>query len=400
MTAPHPDTKPDWALTARERTNQQRQADGKPPLPKRRWPWYLCGVVLLAGGAWYATHLPQVAPTAQEPVASAPMRMEINPQERMEVTIGPVARTLRITGTLHPVDTIGVSGPVGGRVDSVLVRVGERVKQGDVLVRLDPEPLERARNSQRATVAATQAQMTLAQTQRDRTRALVARGGSTQAALEQAEAEYAALEAQLEGQRETLAAAEFDRANTTITAPISGTITTRDANPGTTIASGSTVATIADLHAVDFEATVPLAYVGQIAVGQTVRITADGAQHDHTGTVARINPVADAQSRATSVFITVPNPDGALLGGMYAVGQITIDHQEGTLVPEEAVRTDAQEPYVLVVRNQILERQTVATTLDWSERSTLIHSGLETGDVILTAALPELVAGDSVALVD
>jgi len=393
---------PEWALSKRERANRARQQEGLPPLPKRRWPWVVVVLLLAGGGGWYATQGTPVAsaPLASETLASAPLRMEINAQEYTTARVAPVDRTLRITGTIHPRESVDVSGPVGGRVQEVSVRVGDRVEEGAVVMRLDPEPLERARGAQAATVAATEAQLTLARSQRDRTRALVGRGGSTQAQLDQAEGEVSALEAQLDGQRESLAAATLDVENAALRAPIAGVVVAREANPGSTIAAGAPVVRIADLSAVDFEASVPLAQAARLATGQQVRVQADGADGTFTGVLERINPVADAQARATSVFIRIPNPDGALLGGMYAVGQITIDSQDGVLIPEDGVREDDQGSYVLVVRDGVLERAAVEITPDWTERHSLIREGVKDGEVIITAALPELRAGDPVVLVE
>lgn len=395
--------KPTWAMSKRERTNAERQSQGLPRLPRHKWPWFVLVLLIGAGVAWYV--LQGANGVASSEVASTQgqeetvLRMEINALEYETVEPGDVVRTVRVTGTLRPVDEATVSGPVGGRVLSVPVRVGDTVKEGDVLAQLDAEPLEIARNLQASTAQSTQAQLSLAQSQRERTDALFARGSASEAQRDQASIEAQTLEAQLAAQRDSLAAAELDLRNATIRSPIDGAVTERSINPGATIAAGAAVATVSDLSTVEMEAQVPVANGASLRAGQEVGVSVDGLREAYTGTITRINPVASSDSRALTLFVRLDNTEGALLGGMYATGDIAVEVRPNAItLPKEAIRTENEQPYVMVVEEGVLVERPVSIIANWSQESSLVEEGLEAGDIVVNAALPELVAGDAVVL--
>jgi len=395
-------TKPEWAQSKREKDNVARQAQGLKPR-RRRWPWILLGLVVIGGGAGYLYMQSQPQPVAPEPeVAAAPAAMQLNPSEILTVAPQTLRQTIRVTGSLAPQQQTELASQVGGRVISVSVRPGDPVTAGQTLVQVDTVSLELQLRQQRATAEATRAQMVLAQRQLERTTDLIERGLSPSSGLEEAQSSVDALRANLAALEAGVASAEVSLENATLVAPFDGVVSARTVEPNQTIAAGATALTIVDMSMIELQGAAPVGVSAQIAAGQSVDVTVEGLRSQtFAGEVVRVNPVAAEGTRTIPVYISIDNPDGLLRGGMFAAGQIVVEQVEGALaVPAVAVREDAEGLYVLKVENDTLVRQAVEQGETWDRgRLVQINSGIAEGDIIVGAALDEVQAGDTVALV-
>lgn len=398
--------KPEWAMNQREIENARRRRAGEKPLP-RRWPWVLLGLAVLGGGGYwyYRTQILPTLPTAEivsaepEPVIS---QMQVNPYEYATVTPVTLQRLVRVTGTLKPSRQSQISSQTTGRVDEVTVRPGDRVGQGELLVQVDLRQLQITLDLQRATAEATRAQLKLAEAQLERVKALSGRGVSSSSDLDSAQTSVDGLRAQLSALVDQVASAELSLQQATVVAPFAGIIAERSVEPGQIVTQGTALMTLVDLHQMEFQAFAPLAAGPSLKAGQKVSVTVDGIRDlVFTGTVTRINPIATEGARTLPVYITLDNEDGLLRGGMYSVGQIVVEElPEALAVPAEALREDRTGAYVLKVTEGKVERQSVTTGKTWAGNMVEISEGLTPGEVVITAALPELDPGDAVVLVE
>jgi RND family efflux transporter MFP subunit len=187
-----------------------------------------------------------------------------------------------------------------------------------------------------------------------------------------------------------------------VTAPFDGIVTARAVEPGTVIGAGTTLMSVVDLATVELEAAAPVAAGVLLQPGQTVEVSVDGiADRVFEGTVARINPVAAEGTRAIPVYITMDNAEGLLFGGMFATADVVVAAAPGALaVPSEAIRTDAGGAYVLTITDDTLVRTPVTIADTWAGGLTRVTGGLEPGDEVVMAALPELDPGDVIERVE
>src|SRR5690606_29921075 len=117
------------------------------------------------------------------------------------------------------------------------------------------------------------------------------------------------------------------------------------------------------------------------------------------GTVERISPVAVAGTRSIPIFIAMENPENRLRGGMFATGRVTVAEAENAVaVPTPAIRTDDEGTFVLTLKDGKLERTPVEVKRTWNGDRLTEVSGLSTGDVAVSAALPDLRPGVSAVL--
>lgn len=393
--------KPEWAQTRRDKAHAARAAAGLPP--RRRWPWVVLALLVVGGIAWYlltatqTTEAPTVEATAAEPV------MQINEAEVTTIEPQLLTQLVRVSGPISPRRQAALTALVGGVVETVTFRPGDRVGEGEVLVQIDTRNLRIQLDQQRNTAEATRAQLTLAESQLERTLALSDRGLSTSSGLEQAESNVAALRANLAALEGQVTAAEAALEDAAVNAPFSGIVSSRSAEPGQAVSPGAPLVSIVDLSVLEMQASAPVSVNAQIAPGQRVTVTIEGIPgKTFEGVVDRVNPVAIEGTRTIPVYITLENNEGLLRGGMFASGQIVVAEQADALaVPASAIREDATGEYVLKLEDGVLVRQAIERGTSWSRGRTIeIVDGLAAGDTVISASLPELDPGDRFEMVD
>ncbi len=399
-------TKPDWAKSDRQLGRDARLAAGE-PTRLRRWPWVVGVLLFVAVAGGYAYYSTEIAPqtTAVPPAtpqAAVEAAMQINPDEMTMLEPQRLERRVRVSGTLSPWRSTQLSSQTGGEVEEVTVRPGDTVAAADLLVQIDTENLLLELDQAQSNVAATRAQLALAEVQLERVRALVERGVTTSSTLDEAQSTVTQLTASLDALEDQVAGAQLRLRNATVRAPFSGIVSARAVEPGQYVGIGAPLISIVDLSTVELRANAAVADGALLRRDQTVMITVDGVEgRSFEGRVARINPVAEEGTRTIPVYVMIDNSDGILLGGMFASAQVVVDAVENAIaMPTRALREDVDGPYVLRIEGDALVRQGVETGGTWAGRLTQITSGLEPGQAVVTAPLPALHPGDTVELVE
>lgn len=399
MTTENP--KPEWAQSKRDKENVERIAAGLKP-KRRRWPWLVLGLVVVGGAAAiYASNQQAEVPAVEEPVA-APV-MQINPSEISTIAAQTLQRTVKVTGSLAPKQQTQLASQVSGKVVAVMVRPGDAVREGDVLLQLDTESLRIQLNQQTNTANATRAQLQLAESQLNRTTDLIERGLAASSGIEQAQSSAEALRANLAALEGQVEAATIALQNATLKAPMDGIISERNVSPGQTVQQGAVLFTIVDLSEVELNASAPVASSALFAKGQEVAVTVEGLPDQaFKGVVDRINPIALSGTRSIPVYVALQNTDNLLRGGMFATGQIVVAERPNALaVPKTALHEDAEGFFVLKLVDGKVERQAIEQGESWNgNRLVEITSGLAEGDVVVTAPLTQLQPGDLITMVE
>jgi membrane fusion protein, multidrug efflux system len=409
-------SKPDWAMSRRERDAAERIAEGRAPKKRRRWPWLVLVLVLIGGaGGWLVQSgtLEEMQAAREDAAAQALAEAEaraaraavvqLAPFEVAEVAPDTLMETLRITGSLAPVRQVLLSSEVSARVETVAVRAGDAVAEGDVLVEFDTEALDSQFEQARANAEATRVQLEQARTDYERTQNLVERGLQPQNTLDRARSTLDQLTATLTAQESLVSNAERGRERATVTAPFDGVISERAVDPGQFAATGTPLVTLVDLTALEVDATAPVAFAPVLTPGLAVDIRVEGfGDRLFRGQVERLSPVAIEGSRMLPVYISLDNVTGELRGGMFASGQIVLEaHEDAIGLPVGALRRDAEGAHVLVIEAGTAERRAVEPGRTWNAGALVeILSGLAPGDVVVTEPMPALRPGDKVELLE
>lgn len=336
-----------------------------------------------------------------EDAAKSPPPAELAPADVALVESRALSELLPLSGSLMPVVQAMVKSKVAGELLSVSVREGQSVAKGEVIARIDTKNQQALADSQRATVEKMRADSAMAKLQLDNNVRLLERKFIAPTVVDTSRSAYAAAEAGVKAAAAQARLAEIGLADAVVRAPIAGVVAKRMVQPGEKVSPDAPLVSIVDLGLLELEASVPASEVPNIKVGQAVNFTVDGfGERRFTGTVERINPIAEASSRALLLYLAVPNSDGSLKGGMFAQGSLLLDATApAPVIPLIAVRNDGGLPYVLVVKDGKLVQRTVTLGVKSAQEGLVqVTSGLEVGERVLAASSSLLKADMAVTL--
>jgi membrane fusion protein, multidrug efflux system len=372
-------------------------------MPKRRSLWLAAALVLLAaaiGTAALKKKTPQAAalPTA----AQAPAWLELLPSDVARVTPHELRQTLALSGSLKAVSQAVVKARVAGEVREVLVREGEAVTAGQVLVRMDASEYQARFEQAKGALQAARAQLEIASKTRDNNRALLEKNFISKNAFDNAESQYAIAAANLASARGALDVAQKSLQDTVIRAPLAGLVSSRTIQPGEKVSPDNHLLEVVDLHQMELEAAVPALDIASIALGQDVEVRVEGLPAALNGTVVRINPSTQAGSRSILAYIRIANPQQALRVGMFAEARLTLARKSGVLsIPQVAIRTDAGQPTVYAIENgKLLQKPVTLGMRGEDERGSAVEivTGLSSGAQIVVTNLGNLRSGTPVKM--
>jgi RND family efflux transporter MFP subunit len=344
------------------------------------------------------------------------------PRSTISVRVAPVQGvdepvTIEATGSFEADESSDVAPEASGRVVATPVDVGQYVRQGALLVRLQGVDaglrLDEARAAvtrAEAAVKLAESQDALAQTTAQRYAALLATGDVSRTVADQARtaAESSVqnvntARASLAQARAQLALAEKAVADVVVTAPFDGYISDRKVSLGEYVQPSTAVVTLLKINPVRLRLTIPGVQAGQVAIGQKVTATVDAfAGRSFSGQITAINPAISAESRSFTIEARVPNPEAVLKPGMFAVARVDQGKTQRTmLVPRRAVieDTNTNSYRVYVVDKENRARLRVVQLAARQQGDTIrVVSGIEESDRVATSNLADLYDGLEVTL--
>ena len=241
----------------------------------------------------------------------------------------PAAAAESFDCVVDPSATLKLGSPVSGLLAEVLVDRGDFVTAGQAVAKLESGideatvELDALQADSTEELNAAQTKLDLANSRLARTKALAAKGVSTNEQVEQqsAEVQVAERERDLEVQKRKLAALELDRSRAqlerrTIRAPIAGYIAVRGLGPGEYVDQNAAIVTLVALDPLRVEAFLPVSYWQQVQPGMVAQVTLiEPSAGRYPATVSIVDRVFDAASGTFGVRLDLHNPDGALPAG-------------------------------------------------------------------------------------
>ncbi|HEV7619368.1 MAG TPA: efflux RND transporter periplasmic adaptor subunit [Burkholderiaceae bacterium] len=365
---------------------------------KRRAFWVAAVALLLVAGVGATISKKRNQPASPAAaVAAAPAELEFLPTDVTEVKPRDLRQILRSSGSLRAVNQAAVKARISGEVREVLVREGEAVKAGQVLVKMDTSEYQARVGHAKGALLAARGQLDIATKTRDNNRALLAKGFISQSAFDNAESQYDIAQANVDSAKSMLDVAQKSLNDTVIRAPISGLVSSRTVQPGEKVSPDNRLLDVVDLRKMEMEAAVPTSDIMAIALGQEVQVTVEGLPSALPGKVTRINPSTQTGSRSILVYIQIDNAQGALRVGMFGEAQLTLAKKTGVLtVPQSAVQSEAANPYVYAIENGQLVQKPVTLGIkgdDGEGGAIEIVKGLNSGVQIVKNNLGNLRTG-------
>lgn len=268
-------------------------------------------------------------------------------------------QTLNAVGSIAAWQEVVIGAEIGGhRLSRLLVDVGDRVTQGQLLAQLSPGTLEADLNASRA--ALQEAEVNAAETGRaaDRARALQGTEVLSAQAIDQAVAAGDAARARLAAARARVHADSLRLAYTQVRAPDDGVISARPAVEGALVQDGTEIMRLQRQGRLEWRAELPGPELARIAPGQSVRIVPSGTQAVE-GRVRKIAPQVDPQSRTGLVYVDL-KPTAQLRAGLFARGELLLGQHTVLTLPETAVLLRDGFSYVFRIEGDKVRQQKVA----------------------------------------
>jgi RND family efflux transporter MFP subunit len=338
------------------------------------------------------------------------------------VTVSPVsgvdeAVTIEATGSFQAQESSAVAPETSGRVIGTPVDVGQFVREGAVLVRLQGidaslrlEESRAALNRAEANLKLAESQNQLAQVTAQRYDALLATGDVSRTVADQARTQaetstqnVATARASLAEARAQLSMAEKAVADVVVAAPFAGYISQRHVSLGEYVQPSTAVVTLLKTDPLRLQLTIPGVQAGRITPGQKVVATVDAfPEKSFTGQITAVNPAISAESRSFVVEARVPNPAAELKPGMFAVATIDQGRTERTLVvPKHAViedpNTNSYRVYAIDEKNTARLRVVQLAARQQGDTVRILE-GLQEGERVATSGLGELYDGAIVSI--
>jgi RND family efflux transporter MFP subunit len=345
--------------------------------------------VACAAFSWMPASASRAA--ASEPVARPARVMEIAYQQR--------SQSLVLAGTVVPRIESTLGFRVTGKIIARTVDVGTIVKPGDLIAQLDPADFRLAVDNARAALASADADYTRAKADHERYLNLRGTGAFTPQTLEQRQSLAATTLAKVEQARSQLSSAENNLAYTELRADAPGIVTAVQAEVGQVMTQGQGVVRVARTDQLEILVGVPehrLKAVRQ-AKAASFELWSDPG-HRHAATLRELSPSADPMTRTYPARFSVIDPPEFIGLGMTAT--LAFERPDAAPVAEvplSAIFQRGTQPAVWVV-----DRQSETVTLRpvtiarWRDDTAAIASGVKDGEMIATAGVHKLEAGQKV----
>ena len=306
-----------------------------------------------------------------------------------------------VTGTIQPERKADLRAEVSAVVLQVLKENGDRVRRGDMLVRLDETSIRDNLNSTEDAVR--NATLSLDQSERSfqRIKTLRTAGMTSLQALDEAEVRRNSAQSELSAANSRAAQARQQLQRTQIRAPFDGVVSGRKVSAGDTASVGKELLKVIDPTSLRFEGRVSADKISAVKVGQPVSFRINGyAGQDFRGRVTRLDPTANDVTRQVEVLVSFVGKEQPQVSGLYAEGTIASSQAIVLSLPESVLVKVGDKLSVWRVKDKMLTQVELSVGVrDPRTGNYEVRSGLAEGDIIVRSPNSNFKAGQAVELV-
>ncbi|WP_241023220.1 efflux RND transporter periplasmic adaptor subunit [Paraburkholderia sp. Ac-20340] len=303
-------------------------------------------------------------------------------------------------GEVQARNSTPLSFRVNGKIIERNVRLGDAVKPGQVLARLDPADYDKNAASAQAQFDAAQHRFVFAKQQLDRDTAQAQANLIARAQLEQTQDSYASAVAQRDQAKQQLALSQDQRRYTQLVADHTGVITAENADTGQNVQAGQAVYQLAWTGEVDVVSDLPENAIAGLHTGDTAQVTLPAlAGRRYTAKVRELGAAADPQSRTWRIKLTLEHPDADVRLGMTANIALAAraDANSAFTIPATALFHDGNAPALWIVQgaDNVLQLRRISVSR-YDARTITVTDGLKDGDRIVLQGVHTVSAGEKV----
>ena len=322
-------------------------------------------------------------------------------------------RTIEITGTLAPWEEIVVGNETPGTVDKIFVDLGDKVEEGNLILKLNQQDaranLESAealldtniRALERAKAVWTDAELNLKRYMNLFTEgvASISQRDAVQTQYNVADAQLKQAEAQVNHAKAQANLARKHLADTEIRSPIAGHIKKKLVSAGEVLRDKTPLFIVVKNDPLKFQGSVPESFAPHIRIDQDIVIYIDAFPNESlSGKIIRTSPSIDIQTRTLSIEALIPNPKSSLKSGFFAKAVIVMKEEKDIpFIPEASVYSFAGINKVYVIAEGMARERSVKTGMR-DAGMVEITNGLKPGEIVATTGLDQLFEGAKIQL--
>jgi HlyD family secretion protein len=366
-----------------------------PRTGRRKWLVALIIAAIAVAALLWVRHVRTQSPTAAASLAnSIPVVTVTTPGSRA------VTSRITFTGALAARYDMPIGSDTDtGRIKEIDVEVGDHVKQGQVMAKLDGSVLLPQVNRLAASVEEAKAEAALSAAQYKRALGVQAAGALSAEEIEHRRATSLTDDARVKVAVAQLAEAQARLERTDVRAPADGLVLTRTAEVGQ-IASpgGAALFRLARNGEIEMRGQIAEQDMARLRVGQSAMVYITNVARPFDGRVRLLGAVIDPNSRLGEIRIALGS-DPVLRPGAFARGEVVIDHDEHPVLPETAVLADEKGSYVFIVNDKNEVERRKVSVIDTTAAGIVIGAGLTGSERIVTTAAGFLREGERVSAV-
>lgn len=314
-----------------------------------------------------------------------------------EVSRQPIAKDLIQNGIIIPRSQVNILPKATGRILELRAMEGDRVRPGQVLVRLDTPELNWQLAQQKSMLLSAEANLDLAEDNLVRLQELAREGVVSDQQLKAAEAQAKVAAAQVKQSKASIALMETQLSNSVITSPIAGTVVARSLDVGAMALPSTPIMTIAESGALQVRLQVPERDLPQVNEGGRLHVTSVALPGERfPARIREISEMLDPQTRLIPVKADLER-NGRLKIGMNVKATVAGKAHVGLVVPTRAILTDGAEQIVYVAKDGKARRVPIETGVRTPERTEVVR-GLGSGDKVLVEGASFVRDGDAISV--
>lgn len=314
------------------------------------------------------------------------------------VAAGQVSDDLQLSGEIQAKKDVGLAFRIGGRVLERPVNVGDRVKAGQVIARLEPTLEQNALTAALAALEAARGEVSTARSTFERQERLMAQGFTTRPRFDQALRAQETAQAGLENAEAQVELARDRLGFTELRTDVAGVVTARQIEPGEVVQPGQVVVQVARDDDRDAVFNVPAAMLAGHLADARIRVAlADALAVTAYGAIREVAPQADPVTRTFAVRVGLQDPPEAMRLGSTVVGTIELSTAAIISIPASALTQQGRSPAVWIVdpaKSTVSLRS--VDVLRFDPGTVVLSQGLEPGETIVSAGIQALHPGQRI----
>jgi len=360
-------------------------------------------LLVAGGGAWYIAR-PGAPAAGKQTQVAAPVPVKV-----AKAVVRDMPLRLDITGRTEAYETVTLKSRVEGQVQSVSFTEGQQVRQGDVLLRLDPADFQARLNQAEANLARSQAQLAKARADVERYIALREKGFVSEEKVSEMRTAAAATESTARADAAAAELARLQHSYTVVRAPFAGVVGAKLVFPGAAVKVNETaLAVVNRVRPLYVGFAVPEKYLPQLQAGMRsgeksmkASISLPGGGIAWEGDVRFLDNGVDVATGTIQLKAIVPNADERLAPGQFVkVGLVLATHKDAVVVPAEAVQQGAEGSFLFVARQDDSVEVRKVRVASVQQLFAIIDEGLAGGETVVTEGQLRLTAGARIKLAE